>query len=327
MNDVNDFTFLSVDQIYGKNKLNIIKKYGEQSGITDFAILLGGVVSPNNYTNDGNSLKDRTGIYWTKTTPMEKHPSFYRKFPTEFDDIPYFIDEKGKKKVWETKSIERDVGARPVVSYSSIKPYCKNKRTNNGLIEVEYGEFPQTDDTKNFDELERLYKNNKLTTTGKKYTTDSFSTDYTEKFFKPKQYTEYEYKGNKYIRFVSNYLTYNNTSLSDNRKAKRGEIYWVRVEPIVWLVDEQEDIAVTKKIIFSGVRYDKYVHESRYFEMSEIKEYMDRYFAKEIIPIRSKKAISPGKKVIAVRKKTTHLDSTSDSRYVDSEKIKKTKGM
>lgn len=98
--------------------------------------------------------------------------------------------------------------------------------------------------------------------------------------------TEYEYNGNKYIRLVGDFNGFGKI-LSDGTPVKRGDIYWIRVEPITWLVDEKEDIALSKKIIFSGVRFDNDITKNRDFDKSEIKKFMDDYFSKDIIPSRS----------------------------------------
>ena len=60
-----DFTFLTDEQIFGNDKLDIIKKYGRKCAITDFSILLGGYVSGAYYTSEGNTRKDLTGWWWT----------------------------------------------------------------------------------------------------------------------------------------------------------------------------------------------------------------------------------------------------------------------
>ena len=60
-----NFTFLTVDQIYGDEKLEIIKKYGLKAAITDYSILRGGYVSSDNsFVIDS---VNRTGLWWTKT--------------------------------------------------------------------------------------------------------------------------------------------------------------------------------------------------------------------------------------------------------------------
>lgn len=275
VNDMNvqttDFTFLSLDQIYGSGRLDILKTYGNECTVTDFSILLGGNVSLYDYTIEGRTRKDRTGWWWTKTPG---------------NNTRYIVREDGRDDAIYCNF--REGGARPVLPYSAIRLLCSNKREGiNGIKEVEYGEYSQTIvDEKYSNELEKAYNNGNLKTTGKNYTSDSI--DYLERDvgFSARTHTEYEYNGNKYIRFIGD-GNCNNEILSDGRIVREGGIYWVRVEPIVWLVDEKEDIALSKKIIFSGVRFDSDKTKNRDFDKSEIKKFMDDYFSKDIIPSRS----------------------------------------
>ena len=62
-----DFTFLTEEQVFGDNRLEIFDKYGTKASMTDFSILLGGYVSSIYYSSEGRSLKNRTGYWWTKT--------------------------------------------------------------------------------------------------------------------------------------------------------------------------------------------------------------------------------------------------------------------
>ncbi len=63
-----DFTFLEQNEIFGDKQLDIFKQYGTKCAITDFAILLGGYVANDIYTSEGRTLKDRTGLWWTRTS-------------------------------------------------------------------------------------------------------------------------------------------------------------------------------------------------------------------------------------------------------------------
>ena len=63
---MSDFTFLTEEQCFGNDKLDILKKRGTQAAITDFSILLGAYVSDYHIDND-SSLEGRTGWYWTKS--------------------------------------------------------------------------------------------------------------------------------------------------------------------------------------------------------------------------------------------------------------------
>ena len=63
---MSDFTFLTEEQYFGDDKLDILEKRGTKAAITDFSILLGAYVSDYHVDND-SSLEGRTGYYWTKS--------------------------------------------------------------------------------------------------------------------------------------------------------------------------------------------------------------------------------------------------------------------
>ena len=59
---MSEFTFLTEEQCFGSDKLNILEKRGTKAAISDFSILLGGAFT--NLEGD-SSLEGRTGYYWT----------------------------------------------------------------------------------------------------------------------------------------------------------------------------------------------------------------------------------------------------------------------
>ena len=265
------FTFLTKKDIQGYFKLYILKKYGKKAAITDYAILLGGSVSEDHFASKGNTLKERAGLWWIKSASIYKDACL--------------VDEEGNIVSYYLKS--RNIGARPAIPYSSIQSISTNKvKNSSGILEVEYGEYPQTVvDEKNSYELEKAYNNGILKITGKNYTAESIGSQNTVASFNAINYTEYEYNESKYIRFVGN-SNCDREVLSDGRKIEKGYIYWVRVEPIKWLVDEKADIALSKKIIFSGVQFDIFssYNGDGYFDKTNIKQFIDKYFSKEIMP-------------------------------------------
>ncbi len=64
---MSDLTFLTKEQCFGDEKLDILKKRGTKAAITDFSILLGGSVPDEDYVDNDSSLEGRTGWYWTKS--------------------------------------------------------------------------------------------------------------------------------------------------------------------------------------------------------------------------------------------------------------------
>ena len=268
---MNNFTLLTDEQIFGNNQLDIIRRYGTKCAITDFSILLGGYVSSDYYTSEGNTKKDRTGWWWTKSS--------------DGDNDARLVDTGGSR-YWSSV-VKRTGGARPALPYSSIQSISSNGvRGASGVKETLYGEYPQTIVDENYSrELERAYNNGSLKTTGKNYTTDSVRYQDTDTSFRARTHTEYEYNGGKYIRFVGD-SNCDGEVLSDGRTIQSGNTYWVRVEPIIWLVDERANIALSKKIIFSGVQFKNRRDYKDDFDRTDIKQFMDNYFSKEIVSDR-----------------------------------------
>ena len=251
---MSELTFLTEDQIIGKNLLDIIIKYGSKCTFTDFSLLLG--------------IDPRRIWWWTKTCDGDNGAR-----GVDYEDFIYSFAVD-----------TRNAGARPAIPYSSISSFPITELSKNDKTkEIEYGEYPQTVvDATYSRELENAYNYGILKTTGKKYTTDSTRYQDINTKFQARSHIEYEYKGNKYIRFVAD-SNCDREDLPDGRTIQSGNAYWVRVEPIIWLVDLTADIALTKKIIFSGVQFKSERNYKGNFEETDIKQFMDKYFSKEIV--------------------------------------------
>ena len=266
-----DLTFLTEEQVFGDKKLDILKKYGTKASITDFSILLGGFVTEGEYSSEENSLKDRTGWWWTKS------PDGYNDARAVSNNGYLFLNTV----------TNRIGGVRPALPYSLISFISSNNvRGKSGIKEVEYGKYPQTIVSETLsNHLEEAYSNGNLKSTGKHYTTDSVNYEDYDTVFNARVFPEYEINGEKFIRFVAD-ANCKGKVLSDGRKVEAGKIYWVKVEPISWLVDEKENIALSKKIIVSGVQFNNKRDYNGEFDKTDIKRFMDNYFAKEIIPVK-----------------------------------------
>ena len=285
---MSEFTFLTKEQIDILENHGIFYKHRKAANITDFAILLGGYVSENNY------LKERNGKWWTRSPAWREFCKTSYSFLNK-DSPLYSFDEYGG--VWYGLHWLRDVGARPAFSISStISQKRKKELEDSGVKEFEYGEYPQTIVNEEYSKkLERLYNSNNLIITGRNYTTDSVKVEKTTLPFKAKTHIEYEYNGRQYIRFVCGDFGYDyarktsfrNVNLSDGRKLERGKAYWLAVEPIVWLLDIKADIAFSKKLIFSGVQFENDFDYYGDFEKSDIKKFMDKYLSREIVAART----------------------------------------
>lgn len=265
-----DFTLLTKDQVVGENQLKIFEIYGTKCAITDFVRALGGTSDWTQYTKEGRNLKNRAGAWRLK----DFNPEVLIELCTKS------ITSAGICK--QTSIAKRDIGIRPAIPYSQIKNKITNEHCIYGLKEVEFGEYPGNIENEAISKiLEENYYNKTLIKTGKTYTTDSIDDYFRGIPFKPRKFEEYEYKGSKYIRFVGEFMNHGYT-LSDGRTISSPNGYWIKVEPIKWLVDEENDIAISKKILVSGIQFNLHSNITT-FEDTNIKKYLDDYFAKDII--------------------------------------------
>ena len=262
---MNKFSFVKSISI-GENKI------GKHATVTDFSILLGCPVKDEYRIKGIDGLKGRIGAWWT---------SDYDPDITSARLMNY--------KYWDTS--ERFVGARPSIKYSIIKEQANEpKEYKNGIMEITYGEYPQTIVDGNLsNQLESLYQANKLNTTGKTYTTDSVSILNKKDSFTPREHIEYEFNSKKYIRINEEDYDCQGIKLSDGTEIKNGHTYWIAVEPITWLINPLEDLAITKEIVFAGIQFKNPKNHTNYIDNCDIINYMNIYFAKDIIPSKSLK--------------------------------------
>lgn len=119
---------LNFEYFNALKKLDIFKKSSQYicATPTDFAILLGTSIEQE---LPFVPLTERNGDWWTM--------SCYRSGDA------YKVDKTGLCVLEE--ETERNIGIRPVINYSEIADLANNKIINEyGVLEVEYGEYPQT---------------------------------------------------------------------------------------------------------------------------------------------------------------------------------------
>ena len=226
---------------------------------------MGSDASPG-YFNGG---KDRTCYWWTRTT--------------DYPNKAYIVDFSGNS--FRVMGSDRSIGARPVVTYSEIKAKILGQEINpNGVKEVEYGYYPQwIVDEYTSKRLEELYNSGKAELTGRCYTADKVSYLNSSLPFQPMKCQEYSCYGRKYIRYV--YEVDNQirrSELSNYQSVIKGQAYWLSVKPIVWLVDEDKDIAISKYVLFSGIQYNNKADDIIDFKNTDIYKFMNNYLTKEI---------------------------------------------
>ena len=303
-----EVTLLTKEQIFGENKSKIFDEYGTKAAMTDFAILLGGAANGWNYYRDNKSLEGRTGWYWTSSDDKA-------------NDVSVVIHDGDR---YFDSVIYRSTGARPALPYSSIQSISSNVvRGCDGILEVEYSEYPQRATAKILQiELENAYQNNEMSIkkTGKTYTTDSRKCYEYGKKFNAQKHEEFESKGKKDVRIKANsFYDGSEFTLSNGEKYKNGNYVWVEVLPIKWLVDIEKDIALSEKILFAGILFDIKKRYDGNFKETFMYNYLNTIFIKDIQV--QQKQVQPKEIKISVIKEKSERELILEKLEKDKQKI------
>lgn len=280
---MNCLTFLTLEQLFGPNKLDIINKIGTSAAITDFSILLGGD-GGREYHRRFTKERKTAGMYWTKTATTRKN------LTNKIVNEAFAVNCNGDLYRYHVNS--RQVGTRIVLPYSSINRICSNKiRDTNGVLEVECGEYPQWAPSSDYQlQLETAYQNESITKLKDYIRTDSRRYHDEDNCFKEQNHQIYEYRGKKYIRLKANtirpiispYTQYYHVILSNGEKYAVSDYVWVEISPVKWLIDEKENIALSKNILFAGVQFQNEQDYKGDFSKTDINWFMNTYLIKDL---------------------------------------------
>jgi len=198
-------------------------------------------------------------------------------------------------------------------------------RSKNGITEIQFGLYPQQAVAEDLDStLEREFQAKRLNYTGKTYTTDSRKYDDYKNGFQAYQHQECEYQGKKYVRVVANMCSGTQT-ISNGRKVKNGDPVWVEVQPLIWEISEDKNVALAKKCIAAGVRF--YKDRGQWdgnFEKTEFKYFLKNHFVKDMMAIGSYTYTEPIGGVRKSRLQKLNPDTTNPAerrRMTDTEII------
>ena len=276
MNFDKELTLLSEQEVWGVNgsrQLDVLKKYGTRSAITDLVILTGGYCedSCSCMAPDDNSLKGRTGWVYTRSSDGDGYVRGVHEVGSGYNEFSY----------------ERDGAVRPALLSSFIFSQISPNRVRgyNGTEEVEYGEYPQyAPDSDVQRRLENEYKNGNLRQTGRNYTFDKTEYDDYDQYFQPVTYEEYDYNGKRYIRIRANSdYGSNSFKLSNGESYRNGDYVWVEVSPVKWLIDDKTQTLVSKRGLLAGIRF--HTKDRSYngdFSTTDMKEYLDKHMLRDL---------------------------------------------
>ena len=313
---MSDFTFLTPEQCSGKNKLDILKRRGTEAAITDFSILNKGLFSDKHIKND-SSLEGRVGCYWIKSEVEKMYE----------ENCVYHCQTDGFLEFAYANNCV--IGARLALPFSDVSSIPTNegsiKRARDGVLEVEYGYYPQKAVSKDMQEkLENAYKSGTISKTENSYATCSGNYAYGAVTINLHAQQEYAYNGKRYLRVKSNSVYgFKGVQLSNGESYKDGDNVWVEVSPVKWLVDEKSHMMITDKIIFAGVPFSK---ERDYcvkdFDKTDIKIFMDKYLSKDLEQLR--KPITLGEETEEFKPRKSRLQKLNPDKTKEQDRAKMT---
>ena len=274
---MSNFTFLTDEQCFRDEKLDIFKKRGTKAAITDFAIALGGFFSSLYHVDSDTSLKGRTGYYWTKS-----------------DDGCYdacVVNDDGNGNSYHVYFY--DGGARPACAFSSINTIPTNgvsgklETDKDGVKFVYDGYYPQTAPEKDIQaklnrlsELAEWNRNNRIPEVCE--VPDII--DFDSKTIKYKKIDGYRYNGKIYVRVKPK----QNAQLSNGESYSTSDSVWFEVEPIKRLISEQGKITIPEKIIFAGVPFNfTSDYKTENFAKTDIYKFTNDIWAKDVERLKS----------------------------------------
>lgn len=179
------------------------------------------------------------------------------------------------------------MSVRPALTFSSISDITSNVVRGNDCFEVNFGTYPQyAVDASKQASLNRMLSTNLLKLTGREKTFDSVKYDNRSTGFTKRTYKEYEYNGERYyLMDVNSCYDGEEITLSNGLKCKDGDKIWVKDDPIVWIVNPKNNIAISKIALFAGVQFNEvsnYRNEND-FKYTNLGKYLDGIFSKEIV--------------------------------------------
>lgn len=261
---------ISLTDVLSSQPLDAIKTYGAIAECTDFSLLHLSCPFVDDYGKNDKRISSR---YWITAKKKENN--------TATSTAPRYIAGMGNQisNCHEIRFLplypnNSGMGLRPMLHPDITKYilpidiYPENGRktdkiTNKGHVEIAtYGYYPQTIADKEIsDKLTIALQNGSLKKTGKKYT--HITREYTDVPMQTYTYPEYEFEGNKYIRVEAlsdgkvECVAFGETIkqqgyLSNGEYYYKKSPYWIKVEPVEWLMDKT-GYWMTKKIITGGI--------------------------------------------------------------------------
>ncbi len=226
-----------------------------------------------------------------------KKGSFWTSSAHDFDSYEilynYSVGALSRGKMFDVACYMRNPGIRPfLIPSSNLYESLLNQKIEilPGLYQVPFLEYPQkvASNSEQFILKEKL-DSNELPTTGKMYTFDNTRLEYGNEdvSFEGKEYKEYVEKGQKYI-YVDNHIDLEingSIVLSNGCESRFGDKLFVKVEPVLWWIDEEKKALFATETLLGGIQFQRFnIPYNDDFYNTFMKYYLNNYMKKELVP-------------------------------------------
>lgn len=253
-----EITFLTQNQVYGKNRLEGFKEIGSKAAITDFAIVTGGYVSSTYLASSDcgsvyKDLEERTGHYWTRTIQ---------------DNQVCIVNEAGES---DRAGFDfSSCGCRLAIQFGEEwDDFLKSKFLDKG--DQKYcclGYYPNQAEVDQ-DFFEEKYQEGEVLRSESNYT------------FAGETYPVYQDGIFSYIHVkVRLFPGCSEVVLSDGETYRNGDFVWIRVQSVQWWILRKEKMLLSKNIVCAGLNFSNRPHCCN-FKSSSIKKFLDSSFLSE----------------------------------------------
>jgi hypothetical protein len=267
--NISAVTILKKEQIFGKEALEVINKYGILTSLSDLAIAQGGVLERDPYkTRDGL----RCGKIWSAS----------------LDGNGYVLVAYGSGVRSWAHPRRRDYGVRPALPpyiTALIQPEEAEPTRKIGKIKVvSYGAINATIAPQDISyELNNDLADNRLVPVSV-YTFDG-AHKYSKPFNPVNNAAYVHYNGNTYMP-VKAAPSDENSIFSNGQRAEKGKTYWMKHCPIEWRVDPS-GWWVSLLGLLSGLQYNPEnpkIKPPVKFEETWLHEYLNTFFLRQCLP-------------------------------------------
>ncbi len=277
------YSILRLDQVEGKNRLEVFNRVGADAEVTDFASYRGAQAFPfkgkylaaKGLEIESPILDKKSAKYWTSTKVSGSIAKCFSYGKLQSEETPAWSD---------------DIGVRICVPIDQIKDQITDIETvdyGHGEVKIaKFGEYPQ--EKIPMDEWERFnkaFEEGIMKPTAKSYSTWGYRTqlyyDGAERHFEQMECPEYEFEGKKYA--LVRPAVFEGDATFD-----RGYT-WMEVKPIEWYLDEQSGLAISKDILLGGLPMSRKGIYLNNFDKTIISEFLNDEFALDSRIVENKK--------------------------------------